>query len=253
MVIKSKRSQIAIFVILAILIVAILLLLLIPNVRNIFIANPVDIEIKGCLQENIEAILPGVLASGGVVNPTLYYTHDGENLDYLCYTNEFYKTCVMQRPLLKQNIEAEIELLSEQVITGCVNEMKDKLRSKGYSIDSSGSEKIDLTFVPGQAIIDLDMKIIAKKEDQVRTFDKLDTKINTNAYKMIMIASSISNFEARYGDSNPDSYMAFYSDIKVEKIKKMDGTTIYLITDRDSELELNFASRSVAWPPGYGY
>ncbi len=254
MVIKSsKRGQIAVFVIIAIVIVGILLILLIPNVRKIFIPNPVDIEIKECLQERVEKVLPLVLAKGGNLDPELYYTYNGENLDYLCYTNEFYKTCVMQKPLLKQNIEAEIEAAIQEDVKICVKDMKERLEKQGYSIDATGGEGVEVNFIPKRALIKLDMDIIARQEDETRTFNNLNTEIKTNAYKMIMVASSISNFEARYGDSIPEDYMTYYEDIKVEKLKQIDGTTIYLITDRDSDLELNFASRSLAWPPGYGY
>jgi len=250
---RARKAQVTLFVILAIAIVGIILVLFIPNVRKVFISQAVDIEIKDCLKENIEEVLPEVLAKGGNLEPSLYYTYDGEDLDYLCYTNEFYETCVMQKPLLKQNVEAELEQLTKQNVDVCINKMKDSLRAKGYSIETTGEETLDIRFIPDNALLELNLEIIAKKEDEVRTFDNLNTKIKTNAYKMMMIASSIANFEARYGDADPQTYMTFYEDIKVEKKKQMDGTTIYLITDRDSELELNFASRSLAWPPGYGY
>ena len=68
---------------------------------------------------------------------------------------------------------------------------------------------------------------------------------------MIMIASSIQNFEAQYGDSVPETYMSLYPDIKVQKLKQEDGTKIYIITDRKTNERLVFATRSVAWPPGF--
>jgi hypothetical protein len=46
--------------------------------------------------------------------------------------------------------------------------------------------------------------------------------------------------------------MNYYHDLKVEKKKQLDGTNIYILTDRNNENKFQFASRSVAWPPGYG-
>jgi hypothetical protein len=45
--------------------------------------------------------------------------------------------------------------------------------------------------------------------------------------------------------------MAFYPDVKVEKKKQSDGTKVYIITDRNTGEKLQFATRSLAWPPGY--
>ena len=44
--------------------------------------------------------------------------------------------------------------------------------------------------------------------------------------------------------------MNYYHDLKVEKNKQTDGSTIYILTERDTENKFQFASRSVAWPPG---
>ena len=44
--------------------------------------------------------------------------------------------------------------------------------------------------------------------------------------------------------------MLYYPSIKVEKKKQSEGTTIYILTDRDSSEEFMFAVRSFAIPPG---
>jgi len=46
--------------------------------------------------------------------------------------------------------------------------------------------------------------------------------------------------------------MTYYRDLKVEKKKQTDGSTVYILTKMDSGDKFQFASRSVAWPPGYG-
>jgi len=54
-----------------------------------------------------------------------------------------------------------------------------------------------------------------------------------------------------FGDAETTTYMNYYRDLKVEKKKKTDGTTVYIITDRNDGNKFQFASRSIAWPPGY--
>ena len=76
--------------------------------------------------------------------------------------------------------------------------------------------------------------------------------LDNNLYELASIAESIVEWEATYGDSETTTYMNYYHDLKVEKKKQTDGTTIYIVTNRDTRNKFQFASRSVAWPPGYG-
>ena len=46
--------------------------------------------------------------------------------------------------------------------------------------------------------------------------------------------------------------MVFYPEFIIDKLKQGDGTTVYIITDKETETKFQFASRSFAWPPGYG-
>jgi hypothetical protein len=46
--------------------------------------------------------------------------------------------------------------------------------------------------------------------------------------------------------------MQYYPDLKIEKTKLSDGTTIYILSNVVSKDRFTFASRSLAWPPGYG-
>jgi len=71
-------------------------------------------------------------------------------------------------------------------------------------------------------------------------------------YDLVMISTSILNFEARYGDSNPLSFMVYYPSLWIDKLKQGDGTKIYILTDLNTGESFTFASRSLSWPAGYG-
>jgi len=75
--------------------------------------------------------------------------------------------------------------------------------------------------------------------------------VNNNIYELSAIAESILNSEADYGDVEVTVYMDYYTDLKVEKQKQSEGTTIYILTDRNTGDKFQFASRSIVWPPGY--
>jgi hypothetical protein len=191
--------------------------------------------------------------SGGEANPELYFMHNGEKVGYLCYTQEWYRTCVMQNPLLKQKIEDEVLKLSKEKINKCLSNMEDALKNKGYNVKINGSKKMEINIMPEKLQFSADMQINLDRNDVKETINPeiFNTNLNSNSYELIMIASSIQNFEARYGDSQIDNYMALYPDIKVEKKRQSDGTKIYVLTERNTGEVLQFAVRSLAWPPGY--
>ena len=83
-------------------------------------------------------------------------------------------------------------------------------------------------------------------------FDNFVVESKSRLYDLVSIATSILNWEARYGDSETTLYMAYYPDIKVEKNLRDDGTKIYTLSDRNTKDKFVFATRSVAWPAGYG-
>lgn len=248
---RGRKAQIAVFAILAIAIVAILLIIFLTDIRLAFTEPVPDIEISTCIQEPVEEALELVLSRGGSIDPELYYLYQDETFEYLCYTREYYDTCIMQKPLLKQSIEREIEAYVQPVVDGCVNDLKDRLRRKGWAVDAAGSNAIDVQIVPDNVKMVLDLKMKIEKDGEKKVYDQFSADFVSKAYSLIMVGSSISNWEAHYGDSAPEVYMGYYHDLIVEKKKQSDGTTLYIIRNINSEETFRFASRSLAWPPGY--
>jgi len=249
----NKRGQLAIFVIIAIVIIAVILVLLFPRIRIGIQPAPPEVELRNCLSENVQGLLNTSLENGGELNPRLYYLYNNITVGYVCYTTEWYVPCVMQKPLLKKHIEDEIEEAVKEEVRLCLDIMLDEFESRGYDVDVEGDNMIDVEIIPENVIISLNSEItFTKGEDSSKlTIPKADFK--SQAYKLIAIASSIANWESRYGDAVPETYMGFYPDVKVEKKKQVEGSTVYILSHRDTNEVFNFASRSVAWPPGYAF
>lgn len=253
---KNKKGQITLFVILAIIIVAALIIFFtyaLPKIRAYF-SNP-QVSLENCLRDNIEEELPNILLSGGTLKPELYFMYEGGMVDYLCYTSEYYKTCTMQKPFIKKDIENQLKIVINANAQKCFDDYAEKLRVKGYVVSVS-SENADLTIqiLPKEIVASLNNQITAKKGEETISYsgnNLFNAKISSNVYEILMVASSILNFEARYGDSNPETYMFYYKNLKIEKKKQSDGTKIYIITDKNTKEKFKFATRSLAWPPGY--
>lgn len=249
-ILNSKRSQITVFIILAIAIVIVLIVLFTRGggLFSVFTPGSPINQIKSCAQEPVEEAIEILKMQGGSLEPELFYLYQGNKIEYLCYTDANYQNCVMQKPLLKQSIEKEIKKYSEVRINNCINSVIDELRSDGYDV-SMTTPDISFSLVPNNIMIDIGSDLQITK-DSTESYKSIKTDVPSKLYDMVMIASSISNWEARYGDSETMTYMMYYPSLKVEKKKQGDGTTVYILTDRNSDDEFMFASRSLVVPAG---
>jgi hypothetical protein len=204
-----------------------------------------------CMEKEIREVVEIISLQGGSLNPEHYLQYKGDKIEYLCYTEEDYKTCVMQQPMLKEHIESEISEAIKDSANLCLTDLKKSFESRGYEVSLRKGD-ISVELLPKRIVVSFNSPFTIKKVETER-FDSLKININNNLYELVSIANSILSFETRYGDSETTTYMNYYRDLKVEKIKQSDGSTIYILTDRNNlKNKLQFASRSLAWPPGYG-
>ncbi|KHO51779.1 MAG: hypothetical protein QT05_C0032G0006 [archaeon GW2011_AR13] len=212
-----KRGQVTLFIIMGmmIIILGILLFLFSPKIQDLFLTetkNPSSF-IQDCIEEDISLAVNVLSLNGGSINPEHYFVYDGSRLEYLCYIEGFYQTCVVQQPMLKRHIEMEIEKAITQKSEECFADLKESYERKGYQVSLSKGE-IDVELLPQKIVTTFNNSLTLTKE-------------STESYK--------------------------YHDLKVEKKVHSEGTTVYVLTDRDNLNKFQFASRSVAWPPGYGF
>lgn len=246
---ENKKGQVTIFIILAIAIVAVLLILFMPNIKNLIYGPTSEDFIKQCVEDSVEEIMPRIMSQGGSLEPEHYYLYDGKKIEYLCYTNDYYKKCVMQKPFLKQDIELEIDDYLKPKVEQCFASLKQQLEKRG-SVVSLGKIDVKTSIIPKAIIVSVEAPFSVTKETTSK-FGKFRVEKRSEIYDLIMLSSSIANWEARYGDSDPQTYMMYYPDIKVEKKKQGDGTTIYILSNRLTGEKLWFASRSLVFPEGY--
>jgi len=242
---KNKRGQITIFIILGLLILIVLFFLFRGNFQIIESKTPI-LRIEDCVEQGLE--IEQLNEQGGSFNPEFYYLYKGDKIQYLCYTDEYYKTCVMQKPLLKQEIEKEINSKINPILSNCVDSVKSDLEKEGYSV-RLGNLNSDIKIIPENIVIEISDVLETEKNGKTN-YENLKINIPSKLYEMTMIASSISNWEAHYGDSETMNYMIYYPNIKVEKKKQGEGTTIYILTNRLTLDKFQFASRSLVIPPG---
>ena len=249
----KKRGQVTIFVIVAILIVAlgILLYLFYPKMQTISkkgVSNPYD-YIQTCLKDGIKNEIRDISLQGGELSPTLYYLYNNSKINYLCYTNEYYKKCVVQQPMIKKHIQDELTNSIKGNVSSCFNSMKEFYEKKGYQV-SLKPGAINVQIIPKKIIIELNYSFELTKEE-TRKYKDFKIEINNDLYKLLGIGESIVEYETTYGDCDIAPYMIYYHDLNVQKKKQIDGTKIYIIENINTGDKFQFASRSIAWPPGF--
>jgi uncharacterized protein YpmB len=246
----KKRGQVTIFIIIAVIVVAlgILIYIFYPQIKSLTKAetkNP-NAFIQACLEDKIEETVELISLQGGSVDPEHYFLYQDNKLEYLCYTNEDYKTCVVQQPMLKSHIESEIENEIQTEVEGCFTDLKESYEGRGYNVNIETGETI-AELLPDNIVTTLTHELVLTKGDTEK-YESFEIVLSNNLYELIGIANSIIDWEVKYGDVETSTYMSYYHGLKVEKWNQQDGSTVYILTDKNTKNKFQFASRSVAWP-----
>ncbi len=256
---RGKKAQVTIFIIVAILIVAIAVLVyfLFPGIRsNVGIKTSSPSEyIDTCMREKIEETIETIFLNGGsyIPNEEMSYFYLGNNIEYLCYTNEYYKPCVVQQPLLLSHVKNEIKKEIEESSVSCFESLVADYVNQGYDVNLIGeinSDNIVVEIIPERTVVRYNTRMTITKGES-ENYENFQIIIDNNLYQILGVAMSIVEWEEEYGDAPTSVYMDWYHNLKIEHHLQSDGTTLYIITDRDFGDVFQFVSRSVVLPPGY--
>jgi len=251
----GKRGQVAIFVIIAVVVVAAIVLIFYFRGEGIVFFAPTELKpisfLKDCVEPEIMDTMDILSKNGGYIDPQGTVEYQGEEIKYLCYSSEYYQPCVVQQPLIKENYENQLASVVLRKAEQCARNLVREYESRGYDVDV-GDIDTNITIVLDNVRVDFIAPMTVTKEETTRTFDGFEVEIPSKMYEILMISTSIIDFETTYGDSETSLYLDSYPDIKIEKTTLGDGTTIYVVSNVITEESFRFASRSLAWPPGYG-
>lgn len=249
-IVMEKRGQVAFFVILAVVIVGVFALLVVyPRISvSTNEANPSQF-LRDCLEPSIDEVLPEIMMHGGYRQPAPFVLFESERIQYLCYTAENYKPCVVQQPLLVNHVQQEIKRAIEPRARECMQQVVDIYEKQGYQV-SAGSSSVNVTLGPQKMDISFETPLTLTREG-TQTFGSVSFTRSSEVYDLLMIATSIVDFSSTLGDAETLSYVQFYPNLKIEKLKK-EGDTIYTLTNVVTNEQFRFATRSLVWPAGYG-
>lgn len=250
----EKRGQATIFVIVGILIVVAVALIysFYPRIRTVITGEIVPNDyLRECIKPSVDSGIETLSSQGGYAAPEGYILYKGKQIKYLCYTTQYYQPCTVQQPLLKQKFENELNNIIKKRAEECVVQMKTAFEKKGYTVSASENVQSSVKIVPENTRIKISSPMQITKES-TQSFSDFDIDIPSKMYNLLMISTSIIDYESTYGDSSTDTFMAYYPNLIVEKTKLMDGSKIYAVSDVTTSEKFTFASRGLSWPGGYG-
>jgi hypothetical protein len=251
----GKKGQVTLFVILAIVIVVlgILIYFFLPDIisseKSGFQEDP-QTYLENCIQDELQQNIKILSENGGLMQPEFYINYSGDQFEYLCYTNEYLKPCIAQKPMLVNVIKSELKSSIEEELNSCFDSMKNSFENKNYQVSlEKGDFEIELYPSKIEIVSESELGLI---KDDSQSYDGFTLSFESDLYNLASIAYNIMAWEATYGDASIESYTAFDPKIRIEKIKRDDGSKIYIISNRETQNKFQFASRSMVWPSGIG-
>ena len=251
---KNKRGQVTIFVVIAIVIVVlgVLIYLLWPR---LFSSAAFDVKnperfLQECIKEDLEQVVSLISSQGGKISPTNYYLYMDEKLNYLCYTNAYYKLCTVQEPFLQESIEDEITQNISTKVDECWSLLIQAYEKKAYDVSEKKGD-LRLEILPEKIILRLLDYEISVQKDSIETYNSFNILLDNNLYELLGFTKNIIDWETTIGEADMWAYMMFFKHIKAEKIKQTDDTKVYILTNKETGDKFQFATRSLAFPPGF--
>jgi len=242
----GKRGQVTLFILIALVLVSVILIFFLWVQPTYFLEESGGLGFEGCVRDALEETIEELSVNAGFVNPAFTYPYDGDDFTYLCYTEEYYETCVVQVPFLKNTFEEQAEGALRNEIDACYSSSIEDLKAQGYDV-TSGNVEYEVLLEPGVARVQIEAPTTVGSQK----FTRFNVELNSHIYDMIMISTSILQYESQLGDSDVTAMMGLYPDYVIDKIKRSDGTTVYILEDKILGTKYQFASKSLVWPAGY--
>jgi hypothetical protein len=251
----KKQGQIGVYVLIALgIVLVVFVIALYPRLRggNIEQVQDPTSFLTTCLEPSFRNTLNTLFAHGGYRTPQGFLVYQDEQIEYLCYTSENYKPCVVQQPLIKEHVEEELTAALQEPVRTCMQQLQEAYERQGYRASIGAGKGPALEVIPGKVLVTLDLPLTLTKEG-TRTFRTFQLSYPSELYDLAYIVTSIIEFEATLGGSETTTYIQYYPDLKIKKLRLGDGSTLYDVEHVVSKEKFRFATRSLVFPPGYGF
>jgi|TARA_Y100000310_G_scaffold267204_1_gene279100 hypothetical protein len=259
MILKEKKGQVTIFIIVGIILIGIILLFfafrsgIIEDITKKPEENP-EAFLKICMEDKLKEAIKIVGLKGGYPDNELsinfkFGNEDYHNITYLCYQQGNYLPCINQKPNFMNDLKEEIKNYISEDIENCFNEVSSLFKDKGYTINSNYEDAV-IEIIPKRVFIQTDSEIILTKGGETTRQEDFKIEIPSRLYELSFIIQEIVNQEARFCYAEISGIMLIYPEFSIDKFKTGESTNIYTLIHKKSEEKFRFAIRSCVIPTG---
>ena len=264
---NNRKSQVTIFIIIAVIIISAVALIFILKASDLKTLSPVDNPkgyMEDCMAKALDENLPLITKSGGLLNPKNSFYFNKTNVTMMCSTLFYEKLCTNAHPMLSVEIEKQIATSIKSRVDGCFAKVKDGFKNSNYK-ESSKENLILVSIMPKIIILKSDKKISYTKDDQTISIEGFTIKKESSLFDFIRLQTQIVNDElncqcglescnadvVKLSMDNPN-YEIQHFVASVGNPKFGDGEEVYTIKSILLNEEFNFALRNCVRRP-FGY
>lgn len=254
-IIKNRKGQVAIWIILALAIVLIISLIFFvskgkPNIaQGVDYGNP-EAFIDSCAKNAILDAEKIIVVQGGIVEPKNFVVYNNISIIYMCKNSGYFEPCIQQHPFLLSDMENEIINYAKPKIENCFQQLKSELEKRNNQVEYT-SFVLSVNLIPDRIRSEISTYIKVKNEQEEKEYKDFKIDLVSPAYQLGRIAINIANDEAKYCYFEYVGYMALNPEFSIEKTTLGDSTKIYSIKDIKSGEKMNTAIRGCAIPAGF--
>jgi hypothetical protein len=250
---NSKRSQITIFVILAMIIVVIIAIVFLimnrPGAGLSIVENP-EAYMQKCLQDSIIKNEKKILDANGYLDKKdNYIIYNGTKAYYICKASQFYVPCINQDPVFLETIRRQLEREVKKDSDVCLTKLRKELERKNYGIHE-GNSSFRLEIFEKIISVDINKKITFSKGEDIRTINEFSAETPSPLYGLAKTVQYIVNYESTFCEFNNVNWMLNFPGISINRFIASEGTKVYTITERTSNKQIKFAVKTCILPAG---
>jgi hypothetical protein len=254
-----KRGQVTIFIIIALVIVGAVLLFF-------FLRQKVDVSgglpsaeedpekfLEVCVNQELEKIVDQISRQGGSydlsANNTLKMRLDNREFLILCYTTNFYASCINQKPMLLNHIKSEIKTHVKERVDNCLDQLDSALKEEAYNVELRKGD-FNVSLARNRVILDYDISFSAEKAGKTLSIEDFRSVLRYPLYDLAVVAQEIVSQEAEYCNFEYIGFMQLYPEFRIDKFKTGNGENVYTVTHKLSGKEFKFGVLGCVFPPG---
>jgi len=258
---RNHRGQVTIFIIIAVVIVSVVALFFLfrsgVKVPGIGIGKETSPSsfLESCMEDKIKETIEIISSQGGYINNPLNKTFKFANenvftdISYLCYTQNYYVSCINQEPMLIAHLKNEIKNYISEDVKDCFDGLTSSLDKQGYAVNVE-YKGFEVELINEKIVINMDAELTLTKSGE--TTKQEDFKIITPSkfYDLALVVQEIVSQEAEFCNFEYVGYMLLYPQWDIDKFRTSDSTIIYTVEHKDSKEKFRFAIRGCVIRPG---